>query len=386
MKSLFKSVLLIVLPVHSDMKILSSLKLLLSLFSLKASEWYTNSVHYWPFEDISNGTAKDYAGSNDGRIKGDFNTVSGLVGSALELKGNETYVDFGVLPSSCLNRPATCRSGFTIAFWMKIPNFQGNKIILQLGQHRFSRGFTLWTRRGLKKNVGFSVNTLHRKYDWMQDWYNDHWNHVALKWDNNTGILSIYLNCTIVKVINESEKATPLDDDKASRLILGASHAKRKNMRLMIDEFAIWNRTVSDDTLCKAFQIRSGWWVPLLRSSAQWKLNPNKLCCWQKLKAVGFQFPQKKVLIIVSNQREVDESWLWAFNMWEWVMLKSRWMHSQNDFSFTMKFWMDHCWVFLFMNFNSFVIWETSRSIRISSIMLETEAEDQQYSTDSLIH
>lgn len=259
MKSLSKSVSLIVLPVQSDMKILSSLKLLLSLFSLKATEWYRNSVHYWPFEEVSNGTTKDYVGSNDGRINGGFNTVSGLVGSALELRGNETYVDFGVSPSSCLNRPVTCRSGFTITFWMKIPNFQGNKIVLQLGQHRFSRGFTLWTRRGLKKNVGFSVNTLHRKYDWVQDWYNDHWNHVALKWDNNTGILSIYLNCTIVKVINESEKATPINDDKTSRLILGASHAKRKNMRLMIDEFAIWNRTVSDDTLCKVFQIRSGW-------------------------------------------------------------------------------------------------------------------------------
>lgn len=259
MKGLSKRVSLIELQDSpSDMKIVSSLKLLFSLFSLKATEWYRNSVNYWPFEDVSNGTAIDYTGSNHGRIGGRFHSVSGLVGSALELTGNKSWVDFGVLPSSCLNRPESCRSGFTIAFWLKIPDFKGNKIVLQLGQHRFSRGFTLWTRRGQKKNVGFSVNTLHRKYNWMQEWNNRDWNHVALKWDNNTGSLRIYLNCTIVKVVNKSAKAEPLEDDKASRLILGASHAKKKNMKLMVDEFAIWNSTLSDDTLCKVFRIRSG--------------------------------------------------------------------------------------------------------------------------------
>lgn len=242
-----------------NMKIVSSLKLLFSLFTLKATEWYRNTVNYWPFEDVSNRTATDFTGSNDGRIGGSFSTISGIVGSALELSGNNSWVDFGVLPSSCLNRPETCRSGFTISFWLKIPDFKGNKVLLQLGQHRFSRGFTLWTRRSQKKNVGFSINTKNRKYYWMQEWKSDDWNHIALKWDNNTSSLRIYFNCTVVKVVNKSQKATPLEDDKASRLILGASHAKKKNMKLMVDEFAIWNRTLPDDILCKVFRIRSGW-------------------------------------------------------------------------------------------------------------------------------
>ncbi|KAJ7390415.1 hypothetical protein OS493_025673 [Desmophyllum pertusum] len=55
--------------------------------SLQATEWYRNSVNYWPFEDVSNGTAIDYTGSNHGRIGGRFHSVSGLVGSALELTG-----------------------------------------------------------------------------------------------------------------------------------------------------------------------------------------------------------------------------------------------------------------------------------------------------------
>lgn len=65
--------------------------------------------------------------------------------------------------------------------------------------------------------------------------------------------MSIYLNCIIVKVINESEKVIFINDDKILWLILGVSYVKRKNMRLMIDEFVIWNCIVLDDMLCKVF-------------------------------------------------------------------------------------------------------------------------------------
>ncbi|XP_022795623.1 uncharacterized protein LOC111334195 isoform X1 [Stylophora pistillata] len=240
------------------MKILSSLKLLFSLLSVKATEWYKNTVHYWPFEEISNRTVIDYTGYNEGRLRGSFNIISGIVGAALEISGNNSWVDFGVLSSgSCINEPETCRSDFTIAFWLKISNFQNNRVILQLGQHRFSRGFTIWTRRSLKKNIGFSANSLNRKLYWMREWNSDDWNHIALKWDNRAGSLRIYFNCSLVKVVNKSEEAMPLEDDKASRQILGASHAKKKNTKLMVDEFAIWNHTVSDDLLCRVFKIRS---------------------------------------------------------------------------------------------------------------------------------
>ena len=218
-------------------------------------------MSYWPFEHVSNRTAADYTGSNDGKVGGSFYSVSGIVGSALALSGNNSWVDFGVLPSSCLNRPSTCDSGFTIAFWLKIPDFQSNRIILQLGEHRNSRGFTVWTRKSTKKNIGFTVNTRLRKYRWLQEWDSGDWNHIALKWDNKTTSLRIYVNCTIAQVNNKSEDAEPVADDKASRLILGASHALKKNIKLMVDEFAIWDRPLPDDTLCEVFRIRSGWWI-----------------------------------------------------------------------------------------------------------------------------
>lgn len=187
------------------MRILSSLKLLLSLFSLKATEWYGTTVNNWPVEDISNQTAIDYTGSNHGRITGSFSSVSDIVGPALALSGNKSWVDFGVRPSSCLNKPSTCHSGFTVAFWLNIPDFKGNKIILQLGEHRYSRGFTVFTRKSIRENIGFSVNTRRRKFKCMQEWNSSDWNHIALKCDNKTSSLKIYVNCSLAQVVNNSE-------------------------------------------------------------------------------------------------------------------------------------------------------------------------------------
>ncbi|XP_074628437.1 uncharacterized protein LOC141886246 isoform X3 [Acropora palmata] len=224
---------------------------------LQATEWYKNTVNYWPFEDVSNRISIDYTGPNNGSISGSYRSISGIVGSALALYGNESYVDFGLLSSSCLNKPSTCKTGFTIAFWLKIPDFRGNRIVLQLGEHRYSRGFTVLTRKKLTVNVGFSVNTRLRRYVWLQVW-NENWNHIALIWNNRTSSLRISINCSTAQVVNTSEPAEPESkDNKASRLILGASHAMTKNIQIMVDEFAIWDQPISENTLCEIIKIHS---------------------------------------------------------------------------------------------------------------------------------
>jgi len=44
-------------------------------------------------------------------------------------------------------------------------------------------------------------------------------------------------------------------------LILGASHAMTKNIQIMVDEFAIWDQPISENTLCEIIKIHSGWRV-----------------------------------------------------------------------------------------------------------------------------
>lgn len=231
---------------------------LFSLFSFNTTEWYQDSSNYWPFENVVRRSVKDYRRGNDGKISGDFQTIPGIVGSALALSGKQAWVDFGKLQSSCLSDPGSCSSGFTVAFWLRLPSFQANKIILQQGRHRHSRGFTVWTRGGEQNKVGVSVNTRAKKYGWEERWNADHWTHIAFTWDAKKSTLQIYFNCTLIKTESGGGIAQRDDSDKILPLVLGASHGRAKFAHLEVDELAIWNKTLSRQTLCKIYHIRSG--------------------------------------------------------------------------------------------------------------------------------
>lgn len=92
----------------------------------------------------------------------------------------------------------------------------------------------------------------------MLEWKNDNWNYIVFKWDNRVGSLRIYFNCILVKVVNKSKRVMFLEDNKLLRFILGVSYVKKNYMKLMVDEFVIWNYIVLDDLLCKVFRICLG--------------------------------------------------------------------------------------------------------------------------------
>ncbi len=52
-------------------------------------------VSYWKLDDGSGTTARDSAGSNDGTLEGDAKWAEGWVIGAVELDGDDDYVDCG---------------------------------------------------------------------------------------------------------------------------------------------------------------------------------------------------------------------------------------------------------------------------------------------------
>lgn len=237
-------------------------KLLVSVFctvlSLPTTEWYSNSVSYWPFESFSDRVIRDWTGNNNGKINGTVRSVNGIVGSAIELSGKYSWIDFGLLPATCLNEPEACSEGFTIAFWLKLPTFVGNRIIIQLGQNRHSRGFSVWTRRKKEKKINFSVNSKHKSFHSMLTWSTVDWTHVSLTWQKTEQHLGIYFNCSLVDSVKKPGppgKSAKLDK---VTLMVGASHGHNKNAHMLMDEFAIWNRTLTADELCRVVDIKTG--------------------------------------------------------------------------------------------------------------------------------
>jgi hypothetical protein len=219
---------------------------------------------------------RDWTGNNDGRINGSVRSVHGIVGSAIELTGNYSWIDFGILPGTCLNDPVACEEGFTLAFWLKLPTFIGNRIIVQLGRNRHSRGFSVWTRRKKEKKINFSVRSKDRLYHSMLTWPTIYWTHISLVWRKNESDLGIYFNCTLYdKVIT----GKPKDAMKLSKvtLMVGASHGHNKNAHMLMDEFAIWNRTLSEKEICRVVDIKTGERARLYLNASQCYFNPARI-------------------------------------------------------------------------------------------------------------
>ncbi|XP_048579836.1 uncharacterized protein LOC116619170 isoform X2 [Nematostella vectensis] len=223
----------------------------------KVSDWYSDSRHYWPFEDITKETVQDIRGGNHGKVHGDVHIVQGVVGRALEITGkNNTFIDLGLLSGSCLSDPVSCKSGSTVAFWLKLPSFEGNKIVMQLGQNRHSKGFTVWTRKREKRKeqkINFRVNTRTKKIQSEIPWNTTGWTHVTIVWrhDGTSPQLHIYFNCSLSDSVNESYPDTnERKEDPRVSLILGASRRHAKNAHILIDELAVWNRTLSKREVC----------------------------------------------------------------------------------------------------------------------------------------
>lgn len=235
--------------------------------SLPFTEWYNTTYSYWPFESFCTnnglncfGAERDWMGTNDGKIHGNVRSIPGMVGTALYLQGNNSSVDFGFLPGTCFNDPMKCETGFTIAFWLKIPNFRGNKIIIQMAKTRNSRGFTVWTRRQTvkKKKINFSVNGQQRMYRSEADWTSKYWTHITIVWSRPLSTLNIYYNCTVVSTVKKPVPSKSHETIETVSMMIGASQSKKKHSMVQMDELAIWNKTIEPEEICRIAGIETG--------------------------------------------------------------------------------------------------------------------------------
>jgi len=95
---------------------LASLALLLgACVDIANADIKSGLVSYWKLDDGSGTTAMDSVGSNDGTLKGNAKWAAGWVIGAVELDGDDDYVDCG--EGTVFN--TVCRDVVTLAAWVK---------------------------------------------------------------------------------------------------------------------------------------------------------------------------------------------------------------------------------------------------------------------------
>ena len=146
---------------------------------------------FWlPMDDSDGGVLH---GCISGVIWGGATIISGKVGSALSLNGNNQYVDYGFHLDKCYHNPDMCRDGVTYSMWLNMHAYNG--VILNSGA-TFSAGFGYYILVTSGREIKISVKTTTMYYQYMApDFPLNEWVHVVFTWSlSNTGLIHLYIN------------------------------------------------------------------------------------------------------------------------------------------------------------------------------------------------
>jgi hypothetical protein len=175
--------------------------LLLGMFwDVARADIKSDLISYWKFDDGSGTIARDSAGSNNGTLKGDAKWAEGWIGSAIELDGDDDYVDCG--QGIAFN--SVCRDVITLAAWVKVTHPEGPEwsgIIIRGYGDQFGNvdpydTFAMYYH-GPSQTMGFKTNST--SPEWMaapnnsaMALFDGGWHHTASVYDGAVKV--IYLD------------------------------------------------------------------------------------------------------------------------------------------------------------------------------------------------
>ncbi len=154
-------------------------------------------VSHWKMDDGSGTTARDSAGVNNGTLMGDAKWAEGWVIGAVELDGDDDYVDCG--QGTAFN--SVCRDVITLAAWVKVNNPDGPEwsgIVIRGYGDQFGNvdpydTFAMYYH-GPSETMGFKTNST--SPEWMAApnnsataLFDGEWHHTASVYDGAEKVL-----------------------------------------------------------------------------------------------------------------------------------------------------------------------------------------------------
>jgi len=236
---------------------LVSFILLLSMFcDIANADIKSDLVSYWKLDDGSGTTARDSVGSNDGTLMGDAMWAEGWVIGAVELDGDDDYVDCG--EGNVFN--TVCRDVITLAAWVKTnpdvgPDWGG--IIIRGWGYLFGDvdpydTFAMYYHRP-NERMGFKTNGT--SPNWMAspdgsatDLFDGEWHHTASMYDGAEKV--IYLDGVEI-ARGESTGQIGIGEGTGRVLIGGGRDAEPMVIEFggRIDEARIYDRALTQEEI-----------------------------------------------------------------------------------------------------------------------------------------
>lgn len=214
-----------------------------------AAELQDGLISYWPFETMSERETPDLVSGNHLFLYNvaSSNLVSGRHGKAASFDGTSGFVAINYARSQTL-AVHSC-SNHTVAFWVKGPPNQSNKIVFAeglttdikplfvLGTHRNGEG------AGINVLVRDRVETTVDNLSSEAVVFDDRWHHVA--WVNENGTACLYIDGFLdVTSFIYVHRKIPLNYLSVGALL---RDPPKYFFRGLIDEVAIWRRALNQN-------------------------------------------------------------------------------------------------------------------------------------------
>ncbi len=216
-----------------------------------------DAVSWWPNES----GAVDVLSTNNGTILGGVSTGAGKVGSALQFNGIDGYV---VIPAT----PSLNVQSFTFEGWIYPADVETRRSIIEYTQGGVLTGahIALGTRGSLSPAPGaiyanvrgadFSEHVLASPENTLRK---SEWQHIALTYDQTTGLSRLFVNGTIVSSANFGSftPRTSLPLYLGTRPRESSDYNGAPPFAGYIDELTLYNRALSPEDISAIYHADS---------------------------------------------------------------------------------------------------------------------------------
>jgi len=208
-----------------------------------------NLVGWWKFDEVSGTTAADSSAyRHNGMLKGglsfDKDSVSGRIGKALKLDGNDDYIEIIKYKGVSGTRPRT------ITAWVKTTSSKGE--IISWGSDEYGK---MWTFSFIRERIGVTPKGGYLYInDAIQD---DKWHHIAAvvkeaELPNLHDDVKLYKDGILAEIHDIGLlDLWPIDTGNEIDVRIG------RRFRGLVDDIRIYDRALSEDQIMALFKLES---------------------------------------------------------------------------------------------------------------------------------
>ncbi|XP_032240646.1 uncharacterized protein LOC5515137 isoform X2 [Nematostella vectensis] len=238
--------------------------------------WYAGTDHYWPMSAVQYWRVHEwyrrYKELWTGILRGGSqDTTYSPANVGISMAATDSWLDLQSHNDTCYVEPALCTEGLSLAFWVNIRGTAYNNTLLSFGGcdrglrlNRLDAGELEVRLKSAVLGETWRLQSPSGKVD------SGRWHHIVVTWNASDG-LKLYLDGSRLQdVINTHSTNQSTWVATNWSLMLGREPCCGVTTPMDLDELALWSYPISNETVAKVYEWRTGVWKSHLGCPGGW--------------------------------------------------------------------------------------------------------------------